>query len=88
MGRRSFLTLLLALLLGLPAGRAQAQAITQDNAGKYFRIESQSGPDRRGQPTVWGYIHNERGLGHARVRILVETLDASGKCRRPGNRPC
>ena len=79
MGRRSILTLLLVPLLNLLAGRAQAQSITPDNAGKYFRIESQSGPGRRGQPAVWGYIYNERGLGHARVRILVETLDASGK---------
>jgi len=79
MGRRSILTLLLVPLLGLLAGRAQAQSITPDNAGKYFRIESQSGPGRRGQPAVWGYIYNERGLGHARVRILVETLDAAGK---------
>ena len=78
MGRRWFLALFLAPLLGLPA-EAEAQSITPDNAGRYFRIESQSGPDRRGQPTVWGYIYNERGLGHARVRILVETLDASGR---------
>jgi hypothetical protein len=78
--RRSLLTLLLAPLgLGLLAGRVQAQSITPDNASRYFRVESQSGPDRRGQPTVWGYIYNERGLGHARVRILVETLDATGK---------
>jgi len=28
---------------------------------------------------VWGYIYNDRGLGHARVRMLVETLVASGK---------
>jgi hypothetical protein len=78
MRRRWFLTLFLAPLLGLPA-EAEAQSITPDNAGRYFRIESQSGPDRRGQATVWGYIYNERGLGHARVRILVETLDASGR---------
>jgi hypothetical protein len=78
MRRRWFLTIFLVPLFGLPA-EAKAQSITPDNAGKYFRIESQSGPDRRGQPTVWGYIYNERGLGHARVRILVETLDASGR---------
>ena len=28
---------------------------------------------------MWGYIYNDRGLGHARVRMLVETLVASGK---------
>lgn len=78
--RRSLLTLLLAPLgLGPLAGLAEAQSITPSNASNYFRVESQSGPGRDGQPTVWGYIHNERGLGNARVRILVETLDASGK---------
>jgi hypothetical protein len=77
--RRSLLTLLLAPLgLVLLAGRALAQGITPDNASRYFRVESQSGPDRRGQPTVWGYISNERGLGHARVRIVTRrTLSAS-----------
>lgn len=80
MTRRSLLPLLLAPLgLGLPVGRAQAQSITPANASQYFRVESQSGPDRRGRPTVWGYIYNERGLGNARLQILVETLDASGK---------
>ncbi len=78
--RRSVLTLLLGPLgLGLLAGPAWAQSITPTNAYKYFRVEAQSGPGRDGQPTVWGYIHNERGLGNARVRILVETLDDSGK---------
>lgn len=78
--RRSLLTLLLAPLgLGPLAGLAEAQSITPTNASNYFRVESQSGPGRGGEPTVWGYIHNERGLGNARVRILVETLDASGK---------
>ncbi len=44
-----------------------------------FRIESHSGPDRKGRPTVWGYIYNERGIGNAKAIILVETLDASGR---------
>lgn len=78
--RRALLSLFLASLgLGLLAGRARAQTITQANAHKYLRIEFQSGLDRRGQPTVWGYIYNERGLGNARVQILIESLDASGK---------
>jgi hypothetical protein len=78
--RRTLLTLGLAPLgLGLLAERAQAQSITPANADKYFRIKYQNGPDRRGRPSVWGYIYNERGMGNARLRILVETLDASGK---------
>ena len=80
MGRRWFLALFLAPLLGLPA-EGEAQSITPDNAGRYFRIESQSGPDRRGQPTVWGYIYNERGLGHARVRWAARFRGAAGPGR-------
>jgi hypothetical protein len=77
--RRSLLTLLLAPLgLGLLAERAQAQSITPANASQYFRIEFKNGKDRKGRDTVWGYIYNDRGQGSARVRLLVETLDASG----------
>jgi hypothetical protein len=76
--RRSLLTLLL-IPLGLAlAGRALAQSVTPANANKYFRIETQGGTDGRGRPSVWGYIYNDRGLGNARVRLLVESLDASG----------
>jgi hypothetical protein len=77
--RRSLLTLLLTPLGLVLAGRAQAQSVTPANADKYFRIETQNGTDRRGRPSIWGYIYNDRGLGNARVRLLVETLDASGK---------
>jgi hypothetical protein len=73
--------LLLALgPLGLGwARRAQAQSVTPENAAQYFRIESEFGLDRKGRPSVWGYIYNYRGQGNARARILVETLDASGR---------
>ncbi len=34
----------------------------------------------RGGPVVWGYVYlNSSGLGSARVRLLVETLDAAGQ---------
>lgn len=67
------------LLAGWPA-RAQSQSITPDNAPRYFRIESQSGPDRKGRPSIWGYINlSSSGLGGARVRLLVETLDTAGR---------
>lgn len=79
MTRRALLLLALGPLgLGW-AGRAQAQSVTPENAAQYFRIESQSGTDRKGRPSVWGYIYNYRGQGSARARILVETLDASGR---------
>lgn len=78
--RRALLGLLPGLGLACWAGRAEAQSITPQNAPRYFRIDSQSGLDRKGRPSVWGYVNlNSSGLGSARVRLLVETLDAAGQ---------
>jgi hypothetical protein len=78
--RRALLGLLPGLGLACWAGRAEAQSITPQNAPRYFRVDSQSGLDRKGRPSVWGYVNlNSSGLGSARVRLLVETLDAAGQ---------
>jgi hypothetical protein len=78
--RRTLLGLLPGLGLACWAGRAEAQSITPQNAPRYFRIDSQSGLDRKGRANVWGYVNlNSSGLGSARVRLLVETLDAAGQ---------
>jgi hypothetical protein len=77
--RRALLGLAAALVLTRWAGPARAQSVTAETAPRYFRVEYQTGTDQEGRPLVWGYVYNDRGLGHARVRILVETLDASGK---------
>ena len=59
---------------------ARAQSITPETAPRYFRIEYAPGTDRKGRPTLSGYIYlNSTGQGAARVRLLVETLDASGQ---------
>lgn len=80
LSRRALLGLLPGLVLAGWASRAQAQSITPQNAPQYFRIESQTGTDRKGRPTVSGYVYlNSSGLGSARVRLLVETLDAAGQ---------
>jgi len=80
LSRRALLGLLPGLFLAGWAGRAQAQSITPQNAPRYFRIDAQSGPDRKGRSSVWGYVNlNSSGLGSARVRLLVETLDAAGQ---------
>ena len=82
MNRRALLGLaltpLLPLLPGLP-GPAGAQTITAESAPQYFRLESHTDKDKKGRDIVWGYIHNTRGKGNARLRLLIETLDASGK---------
>jgi hypothetical protein len=78
--RRTFLGLAPALLLTRGAGPAGAQSVTAESAPKYFRVESQPGIDRRGRPIVWGYVYlHTKGQGSARVRLLVESLDAAGQ---------
>jgi hypothetical protein len=82
MNRRALLGLaltpLLPLLPGLPRP-AGAQTITAETAPQYFRLESHPDKDKKGRDIVWGYIHNTRGKGNARLRLLIETLDDSGK---------
>lgn len=59
---------------------AAAQSVTAANAPRYFRVESQPGTDRKGRPIVWGYVSlHTKGQGSARVRLLVESLDASAQ---------
>ena len=78
--RRALLGLLPALLLAGWAGHAQAQGITPQNAARYFRIDATPSTDRSGRPVVSGYVYlNSTGLGAARVRLLVESLDAAGQ---------
>ena len=78
--RRALLGLLPALLLASWAGHAQAQGITPQNAASYFRIEASPSTDRSGRPVVSGYVYlNSTGLGAARVRLLVESLDPAGQ---------
>lgn len=79
MRRRALLTILPALLLLGWASGAQAQSITPANAGEYFRLESHQEKDKKGRDEVWGYVYNFRGKGYAKVRLLIETLDAAGK---------
>ena len=78
--RRALLGLLPGLLLAGWAGPAQAQSITPQNAPSYFRIEASPSTDRSGRPVVSGYVYlNSSGLGAARVRLLVESLDLAGQ---------
>jgi hypothetical protein len=77
--RRALLALTPALLLAGWAGPARAQSVTAETAPRYFRVESQPGTDDKGRPIVWGYVYlHSKGQGSARVRLLLETLDAAG----------
>lgn len=66
--------------IAAPPRPAHAQAVTAQNADRFFRLEYAPGTDRRGRPVVSGYAYlNATGQGAARVRLLVETLDPAGR---------
>ncbi|HEV8585103.1 MAG TPA: FxLYD domain-containing protein [Methylomirabilota bacterium] len=69
-------TLAVALLLCLVAGAGAALA--QSDADRYFGLEW-AGGERRGRPNVSGYIVNQYRIRATNIRLLVESLDASGK---------
>ena len=82
--RRAFLAwavpLGAALLSAARPGVVAAQSVTAETAPRYFRVEAQPGTDRKGRPVVWGYVYlHTKGQGSARVRLLVESLDAAGQ---------
>lgn len=84
LSRRSLLAagLAFAPALGLAWARpGRAQSVTPETAPHYFRLEYAPGTDRKGRPTVSGYVYlNATGAGAAaRVRLLVESLDAGGQ---------
>ena len=72
------LTPLLLILPGF-SNPARAQTITAESAPKFFRLESHPDKDKKGRDIVWGYVYNTRGKGNAWLRLLIETLDTSGK---------
>jgi hypothetical protein len=76
----SVATLLATVSIAAPPPAAHAQAVTAENASRFFRLEYTPGTDRRGRPVVSGYAYlNATGQGAARVRLLVETLDPAGQ---------
>ena len=80
MSRRALLGCLAALLVLVWPRRTQAQAGAMTaTTDQYFRVEATPGTDRKGRPTVWGYVYSLSGRGGGRPRLLLETLDAAGK---------
>jgi hypothetical protein len=74
---RGAAALALLLLLGAPAA-ASSQSYRVYGAERYFTLTWEPG-SYRGRPTVAGYVGNEYGIAAANVRLLVESLDASGE---------
>jgi len=77
--RRALLGCLAALLVLVWPRRTQAQGALTITTDQYFRVEATPGTDRKGRPTVWGYVYSLSGRGGGRPRLLLETLDAAGK---------
>lgn len=63
--------------LGRPAG-APSAAWAQ-TPWMFLRADASAGQDRGGRPIVYGWVYNSYGLPAIRVRLLVESLDASGE---------
>ena len=75
-GRRA-VALALLLLASAPTA-ASSQSYRVYGAERYFSLTWEPG-SHHGRPTVAGYVGNEWGIAAANVRLLIETLDASGQ---------
>ncbi len=74
------LTLALALVLALgsaPAGAAPI--ISPSGIHPLLHFEWEVGQDRKGRPEIEGYLYNDYMRAAINVRMIVETLDASGQ---------
>lgn len=74
------LVIALAVLLALgcaPAGAAPIQS--PSGIHPLLRFEWEVGQDRKGRPEIEGYLYNDYMRAAVNVRIIVETLDASGQ---------
>ena len=73
-------TVVAAVLFLLAAGPAVAQNLQPLVSGweQHFTLTWQAS-ESRGRPVVDGYIRNESGFAALRVRLLVESLDATGR---------
>jgi hypothetical protein len=71
---------LVAFLVGVGVGAAQAERITiAGNAGT-ITLDWQATQDRAGRPLITGHVITYGGKsGYCSTRLLVETLDAQGQ---------
>ncbi len=77
MSRRFVTGLALALLLG---GISAVEAVTSPSGIDFrLRFDWDVTQNRKGQPVVEGYLYNDYSRAANNVRLLVESLDASGQ---------
>lgn len=68
----------LLLLLALPVAGGAQQPYRIYGSDQYFAVDWEPG-QWRGRPSVVGHVRNLYGMHAQRVRLLVESLDASGR---------
>lgn len=80
LGSRTLRMAALALLsLGAACAPVPAQALgAASTVDPRIRLDWQAGAARGGRPVIQGYVYNDYGRPASDVRLLVETLDASG----------
>jgi hypothetical protein len=72
--------LAVALLLLLTLAAAPAAAISSPSGiHPLLRFEWEVAQDRKGRPEIEGYLYNDYMRAAINVRVVVETLDASGQ---------
>ena len=72
----AFATVLLAAAFTVAQGAALLTPLVLDGE-RYFRVEWQAA-DTNGLPTVHGHLRNEFGFTANKVRLLIDSLDATG----------
>ena len=72
----AFASVLVAAASGIAQGAAMLTPLVVDGE-RYFRVEWQAA-DTNGRPLVHGRIRNEYGFPARKIRLLVDSLDATG----------
>jgi len=82
----AFASLLVIAASAVAQGAALLSPLVTDGE-RYFTVEWQAA-DTSGHPTVYGRIRNEYGFSARKVRLLVNSLDASGAVTEIGRASC
>ena len=72
-------TTMAAMLLALAAASVVEAVTSPSGIDPRLRFEWEAGRSKSGQTEISGYIYNDYGRAAINVRLLVETVDASGQ---------
>lgn len=74
-----FRATVVAVLLALVAATGAEAVMTPSGIDPRLRLDWDAGKSMKGRPEIRGYVYNDYGRAANNVRLLVETLDASGQ---------